>query len=314
MLASLERGKELLEAGAITSVEFQALKKKLLKQGRVAPALAEAARQQRAEQSEVEELRAQERVRRASALALGRKTQAELERETAPLIEVTGWLDDWCANFDAITIGRCAHCELGTNFSRVATMARQAKARMLVAVAALEAARAERVRLDAAVHELKGMVSEQDTIVQDEQEGRMIVAQSMRETFATLAEAEAAVTALVSGPPLISFIPSHHFRGYFPRRDSSCCGVSQRATVSSQNEALQAASQRERVLQTKFSKLTEESERKESERDAKILELETQLGAVTKDWERQVRPGDTTRSVDRPLAAIHACAYSHQNE
>eukprot|EP01046_Picozoa_sp_COSAG06_P093862 COSAG06_NODE_40038_length_404_cov_0.801303_1_plen_105_part_10 len=77
-------------------------------------------RQQRAEKSEVEELRAREHARRESALALARKTQAELERETAPLTEVTGWLDDWCANFDAITLGRCAHCELGTNFSRVA--------------------------------------------------------------------------------------------------------------------------------------------------------------------------------------------------
>ena len=197
MLASLQSGKELFEAGAITSVEFQALKNKLLKQGRVQPALAEAHRQQRAERSEVEELRAKERARRESALALARKTQAELERETAPLTEVTGWLDDWCANFDAVTIGRCTHCELGTNFSRVATMARQARARMLVAVTALEAARAERIRLDAAVQELSGMVSEQDIIVQDEQEGRMIVAQSMRETFATLSEAEAAVTELV---------------------------------------------------------------------------------------------------------------------
>ena len=63
--------------------------------------------------------------------------------------------------------------------------------------------------------------------------------------------------------------------------------VSQRSTIASQNEALQAASQRERVLQTKFSKLTEESERKEAERDAKILELETNLAALTVDWERQ---------------------------
>ena len=158
-------------------------------------------RQQRAEKSEVEELRAREHARRESALALARKTQAELERETAPLTEVTGWLDDWCANFDAITLGRCAHCELGTNFSRVATMARHAKTRMLAAVAALEAARAERLRLDAAVAELQDMVNEQDSIVQDEQEGRQIVAQSMRETFATLAEAQAAVSELVPSPP-----------------------------------------------------------------------------------------------------------------
>jgi hypothetical protein len=43
MLSSLERGRELLEAGAITTVEFQALKQKLLKQARVQPAIAEAA-------------------------------------------------------------------------------------------------------------------------------------------------------------------------------------------------------------------------------------------------------------------------------
>jgi hypothetical protein len=227
MLSSLERGRELLEAGAITNVEFQALKQKLLKQARVQPAIAEAAcvwplpvtgcrpaspsarqaerqrvcpihrRQQRAEKTEIAELRAKERARRESALALARKTQAELEREAAPLLEVTGWLDDWSANFDAITIGRCAQCELGTNFSRVATMARQAKARMLVAVKALEATRAERLQLQDAVAELQDMVSEQDGMVQDEQEGRQIVAQSMRETFATLAEAQAAVEDLV---------------------------------------------------------------------------------------------------------------------
>ncbi len=157
-------------------------------------------RQQRVEKTEIAELRAKERARRESALALARKTQAELEREAAPLLEVTGWLDDWCANFDAITIGRCAQCELGTNFSRVATMARQAKARMLVAVKALEATRAERLQLQNAVAELQDMVSEQDSMVQEEQEGRQIVAQSMRETFATLAEAQAAVADLVSPP------------------------------------------------------------------------------------------------------------------
>ena len=43
MLASLERGRELFEAGAITNVEFQALKQKLLKQAKVQPAIAEAA-------------------------------------------------------------------------------------------------------------------------------------------------------------------------------------------------------------------------------------------------------------------------------
>jgi hypothetical protein len=76
-------------------------------------------------------------------------------------------------------------------------MARQAKARMLVAVKALEATRAERLQLQDAVAELQDMVSEQDGMVQDEQEGRQIVAQSMRETFATLAEAQAAVEDLV---------------------------------------------------------------------------------------------------------------------
>ena len=43
MLSSLESGRELFEAGAITSVEFQALKHKLLKQAKVQPALAAAA-------------------------------------------------------------------------------------------------------------------------------------------------------------------------------------------------------------------------------------------------------------------------------
>ena len=76
-------------------------------------------------------------------------------------------------------------------------MARQAKARMMVAVEALEATRTERLQLHDVVAELQDMVSEQDTIVQDEQEGRQIVAQSMRETFATLSEAQAAVAELV---------------------------------------------------------------------------------------------------------------------
>jgi hypothetical protein len=313
MLASLERGRELFEAGAITNVEFQALKQKLLKQARVQPAIAEAvcvaalaqcrpvspehaperrrgcatrSLQERAENTEVAELRAKERARRESALALARKTQAELERESAPLLEVTGWLDDWCANFDAITIGRCAQCELGTNFSRVATMARQAKARMLVAVKALAATRSERLQLHDAVAELQDMVSEQDSIVQDEQEGRQIVAQSMRETFATLAEAQAAVAELVS--PLRSrdhtaWRTSHQF---LLRRRALVW--SQRATIAEKNDAIASATVREQALQKKLDEVSSEALRKESAQSARILDLETQLSVTTADLERQV--------------------------
>lgn len=236
------------------------------------------------ENTEIAEFRAKERARRESALALARKTQAELERESAPLLEVTGWLDDWCANFDAITIGRCAQCELGTNFSRVATMARQAKARMLVAVKALEATRSERLQLHSVVAELQDMVSEQDSIVQDEQEGRQIVAQSMRETFASLAEAQAAVAELVS--PLRS-------------RDHTAWGIShsfllrrpvwsQRATVAQKNDAIASATVREQALQKKLDEVSSEAFRKESAQSARILDLETQLRVTAADLERQV--------------------------
>ena len=288
-LAALGR---LRDASKISAAEFAQFKAAVLRRAGVGGVLEQAAAREQGARAELDALRAKEGARREAALALARRTQAEVDRGAAPLAEVSGWLDDWCANFDAITIGRCAHCEMGTNFGRVATMARQAKGRVLAAVGALEAARAERLRLEAALADLQGMVEEQDDIVRDEQEGRVIIARSMRESFAELAEAQSEASALVAPSPLpLSPFSAPTLALASPRPrcppDPRPGGGAQRATAAAQKAELEAAAKRELALQTALTRAQDAADASEAKRAEQVRALEDRLATATAELGRQ---------------------------
>ena len=106
-------------------------------------------------------------------------------------------LQAWCDSFDAITIGRCTHCELGAQFSKSAEQARAARNDVLALVAGLNAARDNRVALAGTVRELQLMVAEQDDIVQKEQKRRAVAKKASREAALTLGNKDKEIERLV---------------------------------------------------------------------------------------------------------------------